>query len=138
MRIHTFKAFVAMALVFLALIACSSELTDPDVGDLTGVPGPFDIDAYRELRPEPQTRSIDLRIDTGFDEHEKLPRDAISPIYTPKFIPADEARLTDDELVLGVEINGDARAMPVGLLRFREGDPRKTSPFCVAKGGRAA
>lgn len=120
MKRHAFRnLFAAGATLFLAL-ACSSQPSEPDVGDLTDIIEPFDIGAYNELRPEPEIRSIDRRIDTGFDEREKLPRDAIVPIYSPRYVGIDEAQLINEELVLGVDINGEAKAMPVGLLRFRE------------------
>ena len=113
-------AILATAVVLVANVACDERAPEPDVGDLEGILEPFEIEAYQELRPEPQIRSIDLRIDTGFDEREKLPRDAISPIYSPKYISVGESNLADDELVMGIDINGEARAMPVGLMRFRE------------------
>ena len=113
-------ATLATAVVVVANVACDERASEPDVGDLTGILEPFEIEAYQELRPEPQIRSIDLRIDTGFDEREKLPRDAISPIYSPKYISVAESNLADDELVMGIDINGEAKAMPVGLMRFRE------------------
>ena len=113
-------AVLTATIVVAVLSACGTSSSDSDVGDLSGMVEPFDIDEYRDLRPEPEIRTIDLRIDTGFDEREKLPRDAISPIYTAKYIPAAESNLIDEALVMGVEINGDARAMPVGLMRFRE------------------
>ena len=120
MRNNANKTLLATVFAFLVCVACASAPTEPDVGDMTDVTEPFDIQAYREIRPEPQIRSVDLRIDTGFDEREKLPRDAISPIYTPKYVTTNGAKLIDEELVLGIEIDGDARAMPIGLLRFRE------------------
>lgn len=49
-----------------------------------------------------------------------LSRDAILPIYNPEFVPADEAGYADDELVMGVAIEGEAKAYPVGLLNRRE------------------
>jgi hypothetical protein len=49
-----------------------------------------------------------------------LSRDAIRPIYSPEFVPADEAGYADDELVMGVTIVGEAKAYPVGLLNSRE------------------
>ncbi len=49
-----------------------------------------------------------------------LPRDAIRPIYEPGFIPPDEADLREEELVIGVSINGDSRAYPISILRRRE------------------
>jgi hypothetical protein len=49
-----------------------------------------------------------------------LGRDDIRPIYAPEFVPADGAGYTDDELVMGVVIEGEAKAYPVGLLNRRE------------------
>ncbi len=54
------------------------------------------------------------------DYRPSLPRDAIKPIYEPEFVTAEEAVLDDQELVLGLEINGESRAYPVGPLHFRE------------------
>ena len=113
-------ATFAIAVVAVLNVACDERASEPEVGDLAGVVEPFAIEAYQELRPDPQIRSIDLRIDTGFDEREKLPRDAISPIYSPKYVTVAESTLADDELVMGIDINGESRAMPVGLMRFRE------------------
>ena len=113
-------ATFAIAVVAVVNVACDERASEPEVGDLAGVVEPFAIEAYQELRPDPQIRSIDLRIDTGFDEREKLLRDAISPIYSPKYVTVAESTLADDELVMGIDINGESRAMPVGLMRFRE------------------
>ena len=49
-----------------------------------------------------------------------IPRDAIFPFYDPEFVSADAANLDDGELVIGVEINGEARAYPIGPLNRRE------------------
>lgn len=58
--------------------------------------------------------------DREYTIRQLLPRDGILPIYDPQFVSAEESGYTPDELVMGVEINGDARAYPVGLLRSRE------------------
>jgi hypothetical protein len=42
------------------------------------------------------------------------------PIYDPQFVPAAEVEYDSDELVLGVAIDGEAKAYPVGLLDRRE------------------
>jgi Protein of unknown function (DUF3179) len=48
-------------------------------------------------------------------------KDGIPALVNPKLIAADEAGyLTDDELVFGVEINGDARAYPLRILDWHE------------------
>jgi len=47
-------------------------------------------------------------------------RDLIRPVYEPRFVPADDIGWPDDADVIGVEIDGDARAYPVGFLSGRE------------------
>lgn len=51
-----------------------------------------------------------------------LPRDAIPAIDDPKFVSVSEAdeQYQDNELILGVEFNGDARAYSVPLLSSHE------------------
>lgn len=49
-----------------------------------------------------------------------IPRDGIRPIYNPEFATAEEATYFEDELVIGVEINGEAKAYPITLLNSRE------------------
>ena len=47
-------------------------------------------------------------------------RDAITPIYDAVFTGPDATNFPDDELVIGLNINGDARAYPAGILYNRE------------------
>lgn len=52
-----------------------------------------------------------------------LPKDGIPAIFSPTFVSADEAdeRFFDgDDLVMGVEINGDARAYGIAHLSSHE------------------
>ncbi len=49
-----------------------------------------------------------------------LARDSIFPVYNPQFAPADVAPYDDDELVIGLEINGEAKAYAIGPLNSRE------------------
>lgn len=49
-----------------------------------------------------------------------LPRDAIRPVYEPDFVSAAYSPLQADELVMGIAIQGEAKAYPVSVLRFRE------------------
>ena len=46
--------------------------------------------------------------------------DTIAPIYDPQFVPASRANIGDLDLVLGVEINGEAKAYPIAPLIRRE------------------
>ncbi len=49
-----------------------------------------------------------------------IPPDGIRPVYQPQFADAADAPLHDDELVIGVSIEGEAKAYPITVLRFRE------------------
>lgn len=49
-----------------------------------------------------------------------LNRDVIAPIYDPVFVAAAASEWPDEALIIGVEIDGDARAYPVKRLDTRE------------------
>lgn len=51
-----------------------------------------------------------------------LPKDAIPAIYNPRFVEGEEAdkQYGENELVLGVEINGDVRAYSIPFLSGHE------------------
>jgi hypothetical protein len=49
-----------------------------------------------------------------------IPWDGILPIYKPEFAPAEQAPLQDDELIIGVAWDGEAKAYPITVLRSRE------------------
>lgn len=49
-----------------------------------------------------------------------LPKDAIPAIFEPRFEPAADAKLRDNETVLGLELGDEARAYPIAPLSSRE------------------
>jgi hypothetical protein len=49
-----------------------------------------------------------------------LPMDGIRPVYNPEFEPGNQVDLEEDELILGVAIDGHAKAYPITVLRSRE------------------
>lgn len=49
-----------------------------------------------------------------------LPRDAIRPVYDPQFVPADQVGWHAETDVIGVTIDGEAKAYPVSFLNGRE------------------
>lgn len=49
-----------------------------------------------------------------------LPRDAIPAIWDPRFEDADAADMAADEEVIGVEVDGEARAYPISVLSSHE------------------
>ena len=48
------------------------------------------------------------------------PRDGIPSIDNPKFVGGDKAKLADDDLILGLAVNNDARAYPIRILNWHE------------------
>jgi hypothetical protein len=72
-------------------------------------------DPFEILNPLNDGRAVDL------DEYlRNTAPDSIAPVYPPEYIAPNDAPFTVDELVMGVEINGESRAFPVGLMRNRE------------------
>lgn len=70
------------------------------------------------LLPDFVSSSPDVRPE---DIQTVLPKDAIEAILDPSFEAASEATwLADSDPVIGVSINGDARAYPVPILSGRE------------------
>lgn len=49
-----------------------------------------------------------------------LANDAIAPIYDPQFVRASDAESQEGNFVIGLKINGDARAYPLSVLVSRE------------------
>ena len=49
-----------------------------------------------------------------------LPRGRIAAVFEPRFVPAAEAEISDDAWVLGVVIDGQARAYSLNLLNRHE------------------
>ena len=51
-----------------------------------------------------------------------VPHDSITPVYVPRIRDPEDLQipLTPEELVMGIEIDGESRAYPIGLMRFRE------------------
>ncbi len=97
-----------MALAALVLLgSCGDDLDNTS----TPRPGGWTSDLY-----DPTQEGEELP-DTY---RESVPRDAINPVYDPSFVAPDGVDWPDDELVIGVEIDGDARAYPVGFLTWRE------------------
>ena len=61
-----------------------------------------------------------VNLDYADDEfYEYTARDSTHPIYDPTFVSASEASLPIDEIVVAIEIDGDARAYPASILLSR-------------------
>lgn len=71
--------------------------------------------------PEPETGG-EISQQPEYDIITLLPKDAIRSIDSPRFFSAQEAdaEYEPDEVVIGLEIDGDARAYSVSLLSSHE------------------
>lgn len=130
-------AFVLLSLGLVGLLffilrpGRGPELTGPDDAQVrvSDVPNPAIDDPPSATAgtgdpsatlPAAQPDSADdiWALPAGF--RQLLARDAIFPIYDPQFTTAAASTWPEDALVIGVEINGDARAYPIGPLNRRE------------------
>ena len=98
-------------------MAKSDVEIDPHVEDLQRIAAAavqLDVDAFAEIKPG-GPRDVDPR-----RFRQLIGRDRIVPIYEPLIISPAETVTTPEELVMGVVLNGEARAYPVSQMRSRE------------------
>jgi hypothetical protein len=109
---------VGFAGLGLLIAGCSQAATQQD-SDLGGN-GPRNFEKDGELTGNAISSTGEKYSD--YNIVTLLPRDAIPAIDNPSFITVEEAEgsYSDDELVLGVEFNGDARAYSTPLLSSHE------------------
>lgn len=102
---HRFSSIFIILIMSLLVAACSQQPTESSSRN-----------PAEEVRATTGERYADYKIITV------LPRDAISAIDEPVFVSSDEADETyaDNELILGVDLNGDARAYSIPLLSSHE------------------
>jgi thiol-disulfide isomerase/thioredoxin len=79
-------------------------------------------DGYAAGAANPQTAPTNKRIvdENEYNYPQLLPYDMIRPVYNPHFVNVAESPLVDNELVMGVALDGEAKAYPVSVLSFRE------------------
>ncbi|GMQ84859.1 MAG: hypothetical protein BMS9Abin07_0424 [Acidimicrobiia bacterium] len=101
--------FVALGLFFGLSTIRDSPVRPNSVDGLGALADPgATYDPVRAGEPTPK----------GF--RQLLARDRIAPIYDPTFVPASASGWPDDALVIGIEIDGEAKAYPVSHLTSRE------------------
>ncbi|MEX0757301.1 MAG: DUF3179 domain-containing (seleno)protein [Acidimicrobiia bacterium] len=106
MIIFTVALAVGAITVLVAQPNSDTSATDPSATSDSAV-GPL----YDPVRAGEQTPSGYRPI---------LDRDTIRPIYDPSFVTASESGWTPSTLVLGVSLDGEAKAYPIVHLNFRE------------------
>ncbi len=102
-----------MGLALFLLVGAAAVFRSPQRPDATEELGPLarfqdTYDPVRAGEPMPD----------GF--RQLLFRDAITPIYDPEFGAAADSGWGEGTLVIGVDIDGEARAYPVAYLNRRE------------------
>ena len=112
--------FLPACLLALAILGACGPTASPDVR--RPQPQPDSVAAYHLAGADevigPDGPAAATFVDAEYEQL-RYP-DAIAPIYDPQFVPASEADLPEDELVIGLTINGDSRAYPAGILYNRE------------------
>ena len=91
--------------------------TEPAPPEATNAPAAGPTDSAQDEAPLINRRvpvPDDLRVNW------LIPPDGIRPVYNPEFAPAGEAPLSDEELVIGIALEGEAKAYPITVLRSRE------------------
>jgi hypothetical protein len=93
-----------------------------DLRTLVHTPTPLPASPTTFSTPLPGNLDTVTFVEDGqtYTIHQSIRKDGIRPIYEPMFVAAEDAPFRGEELVMGVEIGGDARAYPVGVLRSRE------------------
>jgi hypothetical protein len=94
--------------------APSAAPAPTDTAAPTDAATPTDVPAPTDVTPDPD--------ETEYEIITLLPKDGIPAIFDPQFWTVEEAEewYSPDELVLGVEIDGDARAYSIPFLSNRE------------------
>jgi hypothetical protein len=107
---------VIVGAVLVATLALSRRASEPPPTDRSTPSRPERLNETRgdlgNLPPGPTTVDTDLIVSGG------PPPDGIPPIDEPTFVdPAEVRWLVPREPVLSVELNGEAKAYPVRILR---------------------
>ena len=112
-----YKYLLVFGLLFLA--ACSGGVETVTVPDTSTLPPKdtapsVDINSPTDTASPPAERELEIIT--------LLPKDGIPAIDNPVFVSAEEADLQyePDELVIGVQFDGDARAYSIPLLSSHE------------------
>ena len=109
--IHSLSSLAAIAVVVVAIGFVVFQLTKSNVAvEQIPVGG----SSLQDSQKEDSSQALSIV--------SLLPKDAIRAILEPEFASpvAAETQMRDEELVIGVYINGDARAYPINMLSRHE------------------
>lgn len=117
------KAVSVLSVVAVVLVAVAAvDRSDPDTAALNSgaaaVDYGSDVDVSSIYDPFVAGEHIGDPGDVGY--HQILPRDFIRPVYQPRFSAAAEIDWPEDADVIGISIDGEAKAYPISFLSGRE------------------
>lgn len=104
-------AYGLIAIAFLTLVAFWLVGSDADQ---------IQVDAGSIEAPDDAYDPVKAGEPTPEGYRQLLFRDAILPVYNPTFRSVSATEWSDDTLVIGVELDGEAKAYPVQFLNRRE------------------
>ncbi|RME51622.1 MAG: DUF3179 domain-containing protein [Caldilineae bacterium] len=129
------RNFSALVAAMFVLSACVQATPPPPMATDLSLEPPAPATALgatsrpaQELLPTPTPRPPVAVPEISAQEQQFLmqgyrwliPFDGIRPVYNPRFTNGETADLDPEELVIGIAVNGEAKAYPVSVLRFRE------------------
>ncbi len=112
--------------IIFAAAACSTGVVEPTSSPTDVNLSPTDAgDAIVTLTTDVKLEGgiqINKRIndENTYSFAQLLPFDGIRPIYDPEFVTASASPLHEDELILGIALEGESKAYPITVLRHRE------------------
>ena len=115
------RVSIAVGLLASVLIVGNSgcsDLTQPSANAQYARPYDVVVDGAVDEFIGPTGPTAPDFVDSAY--HQLRRPDDIPPVYDPMFVDVAAANLQDDELVIGLVVNGDARAYPLGILYNRE------------------
>ena len=125
--LESMKKLAGHPLILLALI--SLTLLISACGAPTNTDGAtLSLEQSQNRSAPPDSPATSSQIDTSrsIDDENYPPVnfllhfDSILPIYEPEFVAMEDSPLRDEELVIAVSIDGESKAYPITVLRFRE------------------
>ena len=128
--VKTMKIMGALAFALVSALGCAGEVApSPTAAPSASVPSPTaaatamaSTTSARESTPSDDEGSVRTLDAENLEIVTLLGFDAIPAILQPEFVGAAQADewLADDDLVIGVSVNGDSRAYSVPMLSAHE------------------
>jgi hypothetical protein len=115
---------VLLLILGIAVLAAACASSDAPLSDAGEAPttAPTTVGGVEAARPNPDSVYNPVfegeELPEGF--RQLLGRDDIFPVYDPTFVAPDQVDWPEDGLVVGVDLEGEARAYPVGFMTRRE------------------